>query len=169
MTRDQKTVFAGAASGITFMILSVWLLQRLLPIPFVLTAGDRIAYALKWDALAAAPYFLMLVTVGNARFFSEAIDPTLGKEDPRTIIDGRVADNTTQQLLVFVIGSLALAASLRPDRLPIIGAAAITFVLVRLAFWLGYRIHPLYRAFGFAGTAYLNVGLLVAALWLALD
>jgi hypothetical protein len=167
MTKDQKIVVTGAASGILFMILSVWLFQRLLPPPFALTAADRLAYALKWNALAAAPYFLMLVTIGNERFFSEAIDPTLGKESQRMTVDARVADNTTQQLLVFVVGSLALAASLRPERLPIVGAAAITFVLVRLAFWIGYRIHPLHRAFGFAGTAYLNLGLLIASLWLA--
>ena len=45
--------------------------------------------------------------------------------------------------------------------------AAITFAFMRIAFWIGYRIHPLYRAFGFAGTAYLNFGLLGAALWLS--
>ena len=167
MKREQRIVAIGAASGIIFMIVSVWGLAPLLPVPLTFTMGDRLAYALKWDALAAIPYFIMLAAVGNARFLSEAIDPTLGKESPRMIIDGRVADNTTQQLLLFVVGSLALAANLAPQRLPIVGAAAITFVIVRLAFWVGYRIDPLYRAFGFAGTAYLNLVLLAAALWMA--
>jgi hypothetical protein len=36
------------------------------------------------------------------------------------------------------------------------------------AAWIGYRIHPLYRAFGMAATGYLNVGLLAFALWKAL-
>ena len=85
------------------------------------------------------------------------------------IVDGRVADNTTQQFLLFLAGSLALAAALPAERLTIVGAAAITFLIVRLAFWWGYRIHPLYRAFGFASTAYLNLGMLVAALWLAMS
>lgn len=169
MTRDQRIVLAGAASGILFMGLSVWALQRLLPAPLAVGPEDQIAYALKWDALAAVPFFLMLVTVGNARFFSEAIDPTLHKEDANTIVDGRVADNTTQQLLLFVVGSLALSVNLSANHLPIIGTAAITFAFMRTAFWIGYRIHPLYRAFGFAGTAYLNFGLLGAALWLSLS
>jgi hypothetical protein len=51
--------------------------------------------------------------------------------------------------------------------MPVIGAAAITFFVMRIAFWIGYRIDPLYRAFGFSSTAYLNAGLLVWALWLA--
>ena len=42
----------------------------------------------------------------------------------------------------------------------LIPAATIVFIVVRLAFWIGYRIHPLYRAFGMAATGYLNVGLL---------
>ena len=72
-----------------------------------------------------------------------------------------------QQFALFAAGSLALAVSLSPERLPVIGAAAITFTVCRLLFWIGYRINPLYRAFGFSSTAYLNLGLLLAALWLA--
>jgi hypothetical protein len=110
----------------------------------------------------------MIAAVGNARALGPAIDPTLGAEDRKMAIDGRVADNTTQQTLLFLAGSLGLAASLPPEHIRVVGAAAIVFTLARLAFWLGYRIHPLYRAFGFASTAYLNLGLLVAALWFAL-
>jgi hypothetical protein len=39
-------------------------------------------------------------------------------------------------------------------------------VIVRIAFWIGYRIEPVYRAFGFASTAYLNLGMLLGSLWL---
>ena len=56
MTRDQKTVAVGAASGVVTMILSLWLLYRVLPAPA--DAGDvanRIAYALQWNALAVLP------------------------------------------------------------------------------------------------------------------
>ena len=163
MTREQKIVATGAASGIGSMILLVWGLTELLPDP----AGNAIAYALSWLALAALPLFFMLAAIGNARFTSEAIDPTLGKESPKMIVDARVADNTLQQFVLFTAGSLALAVNLPPDQLDIIGAVSIVFVVMRLAFWIGYRIRPIYRAFGFAGTAYLNLGLLAASLWLS--
>ena len=45
-----------------------------------------------------------------------------------------------------------------PERVKVVGAGAIVFVAARLAFWIGYRIDPLYRAAGFAGTAYLTRG-----------
>ncbi len=167
MTKDQKTVAIGAASGIAAMIVLVLLLASLIPAPDIAdTAAQRIAYALKWAVVAVLPFFLMLAAVGNARFLSEAIDPTLAKEGKKTIVDGRVADNTLQQFVVFLVGMLALAVSLPPERLSIIPAVTITFVLARLAFWIGYRIHPLYRAPGFASTAYMNLLMLVAALWL---
>jgi len=170
MTKDQKIVAAGAASGVVAMILLLWLLYTVLPTPSGADAvANRIAYALHWNALAVMPLFAMLAAVGNARFLSEAIDPTLGKEKPKMVIDGRVADNTMQQFVLFVAGSLALAAAVPGENVRIVGAAAIVFVVMRIAFWIGYRIKPIYRAFGFASTAYMNLGLLVAALWLSIS
>jgi hypothetical protein len=168
MTRDQKKVAVGAASGVIAMALAMWLLPGLLPQPAdVETAGERVAYALRWNALAALPLLAIVVAVGNARFLSEAIDPTLGAESQKMIVDGRVAENTLQQFMLFLVASTALAASLAPDQVRIVGAAALVFTVARIAFWIGYRIHPLYRAFGFSSTLYLNLGLLIAALWLA--
>ena len=170
MTRDQKIVATGAAAGIVSMVLAMWLLSTKLPAPLGLdTLAGRLAHSARWLAFAALPLFAMVAAVGNARFIGEAIDPTRGAEDKATIVDGRVADNTTQQLLLFAAGLLGLAASLPAEHIGVIRAAAIVFVAARIAFWIGYRIHPLHRAFGFASTAYLNLGLLLAAVWLAVD
>jgi len=167
MTRDQKAVAIGASSGIAAMVLLVWGLSRLIPAPAIAdTAGDRIAFALRWAVLAVMPFLAMVIAVGNARFKSEAIDPTLGKESQQMMVDGRVADNTLQQFLLFLVGSMGLATVLPIERLSIVAAAAVTFVIVRTAFWVGYRIKPVYRAFGFSSTVYLNIGMLIATLWL---
>ena len=168
MTREQKIVATAAVSGIVSMALAMWLLTALLPAPSgVETVAGRLAYAARWLAFAALPLFAMVAAVANARFLGEAIDPTQGREDSRMIVNGRVADNTTQQLLLFACGLLGLAASLPPDWTGVIRSAAIVFVFFRIAFWIGYRIHPLHRAFGFSPTAYLNLGLLLSAVWLA--
>jgi len=150
------------------MILSVGLLRQHLPAPDAPTTADRLSYAAKWNVLPAALLFLMIGAVGNSRFLGPAIDPTLGRESERLIVNGRVADNTTQQLLLFIVSSLALAANLPQDQLPVIGAAAITFVIMRIAFWIGYQVRPVHRAFGFAGTGFLNLALLGSALWFSL-
>jgi len=167
MTKDQRTVPVGALGGIVGMIVLVWLLSRIIHAPFIDDeAGARLTFALQWAVFAAVPYFAMIVAVGNARFLSEAIDPTRNKEDPRMLVNGRVADNTLQQLVLFVIGLLALSVTMPFERLSIIPALAITFVIARIIFWIGYRINPLYRAPGFSSVAYMNLFMFVAVFWL---
>jgi hypothetical protein len=149
------------------MLLLVWGLSTAITPPAIAdTAADRLAYALHWTVPPALLLFVMFGAIGNARFLSEAIDPTLDKESKKMIVDGRVADNTLQQFVLFLVGVLALSVSLPIARLNIVAAVSITFVIVRIAFWIGYRIKPVHRAFGFASTAYMNLGMLVASLWL---
>ena len=169
MTNDQKKVAIGAVSGIVGMVLLVWLISTWIPRPQVIDApGNRIAYAIRWSVVAVLPLFAMLVAVGNARFLSEAIDPTLGKESQKMVVDGRVADNTLQQFVCFLVGITALSVSVPIGWISVIPAVAITFVICRLVFWVGYRIHPLYRAPGFSSTAYMNLFMYIAVLWLRL-
>ncbi len=103
--------------------------------------------------------------VGNDRFLSEAIDPTLQKEDRAMQINGRVVENTLQQFVIFLVGTLALSVNLTAEQMRAIPAVVIVFIVARILFWVGYRIHPLYRAFGMAATGYLNVGIIALALW----
>jgi hypothetical protein len=167
MTRDQRTVAVGAASGVAAMMLLVWLLSSLIQAPEVGDAmADRLALAVRWLVLPAMLLFVMLAAIGNARFLGEAIDPTLGKEDHKMVVNGRVADNTLQQFVIFAVGLLALATVLPARSLSVIPAVCITFAIARIVFWIGYRINPLYRAPGFSSTAYLNLGMLLASLWL---
>jgi uncharacterized MAPEG superfamily protein len=169
MSRDQKIVAAGALSGLAAMVLLLWLLTPLMPVPDGADiAGNRIAYALRWNGLAAIPLIAMLGAIGNARAMSEAIDPMRGKESEKMRIDARVASNTLEQFVLFCTATLALAASVSGSEVRFVAAAAIAFVILRFAFWIGYRIHPLYRAFGFAPGFYMTLGMLIWSLWLSL-
>ncbi|WP_065756879.1 MAPEG family protein [Bradyrhizobium paxllaeri] len=166
MTPDQKTVAIGAGIGVLTMIAAmVGISQVWADTSMPTDIAGRLAYTLKANALAAIPLLVGTITVGNNRFLSEAIDPMLQKEDQATLINGRVLDNTLQQYVLFVVGTLALSVSLTPANMPVIAAATIVFIVARFAFWIGYRIHPLYRAFGMAATMYLNIGILAWAGW----
>jgi hypothetical protein len=166
MTADQKVVGVGAASGIVAMALSVWLLTKVLPAPTIADhAAQRLAYALQANAVAVFAFFIMLAAIGNSRFLSEAIDPTRRAENPAQVIDGRVADNTLQQNFVFAVASLALSTLVPLQHLQVVWACTIVFIVARAAFWLGYRLNPLYRAPGMAATAYMNLGMLLYVLF----
>jgi hypothetical protein len=95
MTRDQKVVSIGAASGVAAMIVAVVGIYQLWPSsPGLVDISSRLAYALQANAFAVVPLLAGIITVGNNRFLSEAIDPTLRKEDAATQINGRVVENT---------------------------------------------------------------------------
>jgi hypothetical protein len=166
MKAEQKVVAIGAASGIAVMVLSVWVLTLALPSPTIEDEpGARIAYALEANLVAVLPLFVMIITIANSRFLSDAIDPTRRAESPTMIVDGRVADNTLQQNFVFAIATLALSTLVPLHYLQVIWASTIVFVLARSVFWFGYRLHPLYRAPGMSATAYLNLGMILYVLY----
>lgn len=170
MNAAQKTVAIGAASGIVTVALLLTGLFVVIPSPVhELSTADRLAFALKCDLLALVPLLLMLTCVANRRFLTDAIDPLAQRETRAQIIDGRVADNTLEQYMLFLVGSLTLSKLLPPKLLPLLFAAGAVFVLARFAFWFGYRKAPLYRAPGMAATAALNFGILGAALVMALQ
>ncbi len=166
VNQAQKIVAIGAASGVVLMALGVWTLTGLLPSPSIPDAlGERLAYAARANVVALVPLFLMLITVGNARFFSDAIDPTRGAETAAMQIDARVASNTFEQTFGFAIASLALSTLVPMHQLQVVWACTIVFVVARAVFWIGYRMNPLYRAPGFSATAYLNLGMIGYALY----
>ena len=166
MRKEQKTVAIGAICGVVCLAAALFLLPDHMPdLPTEADAGSRLAFAVKWIAFAALPLFLVIIAIGNERALTDAIDPTAGKESPGMIINGRVTDNTLQQYVLFGAASLAVTAASRGDQLGLVVAGAVIFVVARFAFWIGYRIDPLYRAFGFASTAYLNIFLFGVALW----
>jgi len=168
MKAEQKVVAIGAASGVILMSLSVWLLAKALPAPSVSgLLQERLAYALPANVFAMLPLFILLVTIANSRFLSEAIDPTRRAESRSMEIDGRVADNTLQQNFVFAVTSLAVSTFVPFHNLQVVWACAIVFIVARCAFWLGYRINPLYRAPGMSATAYLNLGMILYGVYSA--
>jgi hypothetical protein len=166
MKPEQKVVAIGAASGVATMVLSVWALTNLLPVPEIADSlGERLAYALRANVVALLPLFIMIIAVANSRFLSEAIDPTRRAESVSMQIDGRVVDNTLQQNFVFVVATLALSTIVPLQYLQIVWACVIVFATARLVFWLGYRLKALYRAPGMSATAYLNLGMILFLLF----
>jgi len=148
------------------MALGVWALANVLPVPEIVDSlGERLAYALRANVVALLPLFIMIITVANSRFLSEAIDPTRQAESVSMQIDGRVVDNTLQQNFVFAIASLAVSTIVPLQSLQVVWACAIVFVTARLVFWFGYRLNPLYRAPGMSATAYLNLGMILFLLF----
>jgi hypothetical protein len=101
MTADQKTVAIGSVSGIISMILLMAIIYRFWPAsPELTNVAARLGYTVRALTFAALPLLIGKVTVANARFSTDAIDPTRHAENRAMEINGRFVDNTVQQLAV---------------------------------------------------------------------
>lgn len=165
MNSDQKTVAVGAASGVVLMALSVWGLYQVMPDPMIVGLAERLAFALQLNVVALVPLFILIAHVGNQRFLSNAIDPLRHAESNAMEVDGRVVDNTLQQQFVFFVATLALTTLIPAEMIKVMPALVTVFIVARVAFWAGYRMHPLYRAPGMAATAYMNLGMIITILY----
>src|SRR5262252_8036464 len=74
MTRDQKIVGIGAASGVAAMIVAIAGTFQLWPSsPSLVDISSRLAYALQANAFAVIPLLAGIITVGNNRFLNEQL------------------------------------------------------------------------------------------------
>ena len=74
MTRDQKIVGVGAASGVAAMIIIVTGIYQLWPIdPGLADISRRLAFALQANAFAALPLLIGVMAVGNNRFLARRL------------------------------------------------------------------------------------------------
>lgn len=89
--------------------------------------------------------------VAHERLFSRAIDPLAGADSRRLIVNQRYVSNTLEQFWVFAPG-LALLGVYAGDQRAV-AATAITWILGRWAFWIGYHRDPVLRGIGASSLA----------------
>ncbi|WP_135501873.1 MAPEG family protein [Roseovarius aestuariivivens] len=114
-----------------------------------------------------APGLVMLAMVGRIaqrRFFDETLidgGPATGAAET----DGRVLQNTVEQLVLALAIWPAAAVLLAGKGPGLIMTLGVAFVIARLVFWIGYHRSPLLRAFGFAATFCPTALVAIWAIW----
>lgn len=121
-----------------------------------LDLGDRLAYVAKWMIGPALCLLVSVLMVANVRFFTPAIDPLesdLDAKDAHALCVWRnITTNTTEQILLLIVG-LAAYASMAPQYwLRLIPMVAISFVVGRVLYAVGYLVASGWRAAGFVLT-----------------
>lgn len=150
--QDRRIVFLGIVAAWLGSGIFIYFGQPLLASAGFaddFTPEEALAFALM---LAALPLFAGIASAARLRHFESNIDgstPVAGSSLDLTL---RFNTNTLEQLVLFFIASLCAAIfvpSAATSFLPIMG---LWFIIARAAFFIGYRINPLARAFGFAAT-----------------
>jgi hypothetical protein len=165
MIRKQLIGFVGAMLAIlasAFVYLQSARLFAFVALPPDETAG-RLAFAFHWLLLPGLMLLIGIVGASRRGFYADAIDGTRTPANAALEINLRYNQNTIEQAFLAAIAWTGLAIALPHDRLVLIPAMACLFVVGRIAFWIGYLIHPTGRTFGMTLTV---IPTLVAFAWL---
>jgi hypothetical protein len=144
--RQRRTVWVSIAVSMLVALALWYALLRFLPQP---ATSESWHTAIGCIAVAALLTLLAgIEAVAHERLVTAAIDPLAGVETRRMRVNLRYLSNTVEQLMVFAVGLLGLAAYSSPKLLIIV---TIVWVLARWAFWIGYHKSSLLRAIGAPG------------------
>jgi len=164
-------LLALALTVVLFAVAIVWHPAVLVPLAGL---ADRLAAALRWDALVLLCLVLAIGNLARHRFLTPAdIDGSgLTSATDRARIFQAILQNTLEQTVIAIAAHLLWAASMPVLWQPVIPVAAILFVIGRVCFAIGYRGGAPARAFGFALTFYptaiMAFGASIALLWRAI-
>jgi hypothetical protein len=125
---------------------------------------SRLAFAVRWMLLPGVCLLLGVIVAARRGFVPDAIDGTRTPASPSLEINLRYNQNTLEQTVLACIAWAGLAISLPNAHLLVIPAMATLFAIGRGAFWVGYLLHPMGRAFGMVLTV---LPILASYGWLA--
>ncbi len=116
------------------------------------TTADRLAYAAWLGAVPAIVVYAMFFSCLRLRDTPDAVNPLLGAESTRWRVNQRVLTNTVEQLAIFLPLLLALAARVAAAHAKLLPLHVASWTASRVAFWIGYRHSPAWRAPGMTWT-----------------
>ncbi|WP_083898919.1 MAPEG family protein [Robiginitomaculum antarcticum] len=99
----------------------------------------------------------------RTRHFEQNIDGSAPINGTPLDITLRYIRNTTEQVIIFTLASICLAASAPKEAASILPILGGWFLIARVLFWIGYKKSPLFRAIGFASTFHPTVIMLIVA------
>lgn len=160
----RTALFTGLLLG-TF--LSYWALQIQFG-PFLTpkslgTLPDRLVLGLHLQVYSLIPLLFSLVFVIHCRITGPALNPLSGNEH-YVKVASRILVNTFEQYLFHAINLLVFSTLVSERYFFLLPLTVAIFVLGRLAFAVGYLIHPVHRQFGFIWTFFPSLGIFLANL-----
>lgn len=153
MTKRAK-MLVGGLLGAIWALGVVWIGATFIELPiFALTPTLLLAFLGPGLVIA-----LMIFWSAMRRFRSDALmDGSAAAVGSAAEVDARVLRNTVEQTVLALCLWPAIGFLAADDGPGLILALSLSFPIARLAYWIGYRISPPLRLFGFAATFYATV------------
>lgn len=122
-----------------------------LPVPRGGDLPSKMMYTFRCFLFPAVFLWVAISMVGLNRTKVGAINPLTGNEHLMESSKKRLL-NTMEQTTFYVLHAMFLTTLLEREEMKFILLYTILFVVARVFFWVGYGIHPVYRALGIVAT-----------------
>lgn len=163
--RTRVVMLSAGALGAIWAIGVIWVGSQVIDLPiFSLTPTLLVAFLGPGLTLA-----LLILWSAMRRFMSPGLhDGAPGAAGSAPEIDARVLRNTVEQTALAICLWPAIGFLAAEDGPGLLVALTVSFPIARIAYWIGYRLSPPLRMFGFSATFYATLfGLLWAGgIWL---
>ena len=137
-----------------------------IPVPESMELSARFSYAFRWTLPMVLVMLVLVWQAVGRRVTTAAGTPMSGNEHLMAIFKN-VLTNTHEQLMMAVLLIMITVTYCdTPITIKIVPIYAITFVIGRILFVIGYRIHPFYRATGNTITFFATTTLMFYVLYL---
>ncbi|WP_374344944.1 MAPEG family protein [Phenylobacterium sp.] len=172
---DQIGVLRNGAVGLAVALgvgvpIYLWMPASWLGIEVLADAGERIAFAARWDIPVLVWLAVCIRQVSGGRFKSPADigGSALSEASPAIAISRAILQNSLEQTVLAIGAHFALAATLRGRELIVVPILVTLFLAGRVWFAVGYRGGAPGRAGGMVLTAAPTIVALLLAGGLAL-
>lgn len=139
----------GLLISLGILYLGYYYLQPLLPLPESNDYTSKLRYVIISSILPCSTLIWAIAGVLRKRTKKVIVNPLAGREH-NLQVEHNFAQNTLEQLMVYLISTAVLATYLVGEELKYIPLNALVFTLGRILFRVGYGIHPSYRGLGVA-------------------
>ena len=139
----------GILITVIIFYLGYYHLQPLLPLPENADFSSKLQYVIYCCIIPCCMFVLSISSVLMRRRRASVPNP-LGGQEHLVQVEHNIAQNTLEQLTVFLGTTAILATYLVGDELKLIPLNSLVFTVGRILFQVGYRIHPKYRGVGVA-------------------
>lgn len=131
----------------TILYLGYYHLRSLISPPETNDFGHKLQYAMYCSIM---PFVVFLYSIGAVmakRHKTNVVNPLEGRENLLQL-EHTFAQNTLEQLTVFLVSTVVLATYLEGEELKLVPLNALVFTVGRILFRVGYGVHPKYRGVG---------------------
>jgi hypothetical protein len=148
----RKTALLSIGLGTASWIIALMVAWKVWP--DVVEPPNRLQYAVQ--LLAPISVLVLLMVSACFRVFDtdNAEDPFANAESAAWKVNQRVLSNTVEQSLIFIPALLALSVRVDAQNVRILPILTALWCSGRLLFWVGYRVHPMWRGPGFEWTLF---------------